>query len=116
MKITNYSSYDNYTVKSYTKNITNIIDKMIRLTAKLTELYASDIVYEINDLEQAVANHKEYDSILFFREAGVSSREVENIPDKLLESLNHSLQTWWLTHSPETMETTLIRVCLREGN
>ena len=116
MKITNYSPYDNYTVKSYTKNIINIIDKMIRLTAKLTELYASDIVYEINDLEQAVANHKEYDSILFFREAGVSSREVENIPDKLLESLNHSLQTWRLTHSPETMETTLIRVYLREGN
>lgn len=53
IKITNYSFYDDGIV-SETKNVCNIIDKMIRLTAKVTERWASDIVYDINELTDAI--------------------------------------------------------------
>ena len=47
-KITNYSCYDDYTVTSNTENVSNVVDKLIRLTAKITERFASDIYYDIN--------------------------------------------------------------------
>ena len=38
--IQDYSCYDNYTVKSKTENVSNVVDKMIRITAKTTESFA----------------------------------------------------------------------------
>ena len=71
MKITDYSCYDNYTVKSETENISSIVDKLIRLTAKITESYASDVVYDINALEKFIEEKYPHDKIIFFRECGM---------------------------------------------
>lgn len=112
IKITNFSCNDNGTV-SYSENISNIIDKLIRLTAKLTECYASDIIYDIEALNDAVKNGNELDKLLFFRECGVATRKTESVTatdyDFLLSNWT-PIQIWRLTHNPSTMETKLIRV------
>lgn len=74
IKITNYSCYDNGIV-SETENVCNVIDKMIQLAAKVTERWASDIVYDINELTDAIKNKESIDKVLFFRENGVTTRE-----------------------------------------
>lgn len=116
IKITNHSCYDKG-VTSNTENISNVIDKMIRITAKVTELYASDIVYDIEGLNDAVKNGKALDHLLFFRECGVTTRMTERFGaddyDALLVCFT-PIQIWRLTHDPSTMETKLIRVDVRK--
>ena len=116
VKITNYSCNDNGTT-SYTSNISNVIDKMIRLTAKITECYASDIIYDIENLNNAVENGNEFDRLLFFRECGVTTRKVNGFDMDVYNSLLFNftpIQIWRLTHNPSTMETKLIRVSIRK--
>ncbi len=112
LKITNHSSYDDYTVTSNTENISDIVDKLVRLTAKITERYASDIYYDINSLHQCLEEHKSYDRILFFRESGVWTVNYEEV-DRVFDHI----QAWRLTHDPENTITTLVRVDVRkDGN
>lgn len=111
LKIINYSCYDNYTVKSDTNNISNVVDKLIRLTAKITERYASDIYYDIDSLHQCLEEHRSYDRVLFFREYGVSTVRVEYLTTPV-----EYIQAWRLTHDPENMITTLVRVDVRKEN
>lgn len=111
LKITNHSSYDDYTVTSNTDNISDVVDKLIRLTAKITERYASDIYYDIDSLHQCLEEHKPYDRVLFFRESGVWAVNVEY----LTEFVDH-IQAWRLTHDPENTSTTLVRVDVRKEN
>ena len=116
IKITNYSFYDDGIV-SETENVCNIIDKMIRLTAKVTERWASDIVYDINELTDAVKNKKSIDEIIFFRENGVSTMETNRLTAERYNDLLccfTPIQIWRLTHNPCTMETRLIRVNVRK--
>lgn len=110
LKITNHSSYDDYTVISNTDNISDVVDKLIRLTAKITERYASDIYYDIDSLHQCLKDHKSYDRVLFFRESGVWAVNVEYLTD----FVDH-IQAWRLTHDPENTITTLVRVGVREA-
>ena len=109
LKITNHSCYGDYTVTSKTENISDIIDKLIRLTAKITERYASDIYYDINSLHRCAEEHKPYDRILFFRETGVWTVSVSE-----LTTMVDQVQSWRLTHDPENMITTLARVDVRK--
>lgn len=111
IKITNYSYYDDYTVTSNSENISDVVDKLIRLTAKITERYAGDIYYDIKSLYRCLEEHESYDRVLFFRENGVWA--VSH--NEMSEYVNH-IQAWRLTHDPETMMTTLIRVTIREEN
>ena len=116
IKITNYSCYDNGIV-SETENVCNIIDKMIRLTAKVTERWASDIVYDINELTDAIKNKKSIDNVLFFRENGVITMETNKLTVERYNDLLccfTPIQIWRLTHNPDTMETRLIRVSVRK--
>ena len=116
IKITNYSCYDNGIV-SETENACNIIDKMIRLTAKVTERWASDIVYDINELTDAIKNKKSIDEIIFFRENGVFTMETNKLTAERYNDLLccfTPIQIWRLTHNPCTMETRLIRVNVRK--
>lgn len=116
IKVTNYYLRDNGTV-TRTENISTIVDKMIRLAAKLTECYASDIVYDIGDLSSAVKEKKPLDNLLFFRECGVTTSKVSELNadeyDVLLFNFT-PIQVWRLTHNPEVMETKLIRVDVRK--
>ena len=116
IKITNYSWYDNGIV-SETENVCNIIDKMIRLAAKVTERWASDIVYDINELTDAIKNKKSIDEIIFFRENGVATMETNKLTAERYNDLLccfTPIQIWRLTHNPCTMETKLIRVNVRK--
>lgn len=116
IKITNHVLGDKGIV-SRTENVSSIIDKMIRLTAKLTEHYASDIYYDIKAIVDVVENGKELDRLLFFRECGVTTRETRGFDAEVLDSLLFNftpIQIWRLTHDPKTMETKLIRVDIRK--
>ena len=111
LKITNHSCYDNYTVTSNTENISDVVDKLVRLAAKITERYASDIYYDIKSLYNSLEEHEPYDRVLFFRESGVWTVSVED-----LDTLVDNIQAWRLTHDPENTITTLVRVDIRKEN
>ena len=111
IKITNYSCYNDYTVISNTENISDVVDKLVRLTAKITERFASDIYYDIKSLYDCLDEHEYYDRVLFFRESGVWTVSVEDL-DKIVDNI----QSWRLTHDPENMITTLVRVDIRKEN
>jgi len=115
-KITNYSMYDNYTVTSNTENVSNIIDKLIRITAKITECFASDIYYDIDGLYHHIKEHESYDRVLFFRESGVWTVSYEDLESYVDNNCGDYIQTWRLTYDPETTETVLIRVNVRKEN
>lgn len=106
--ISDYSCYDNYTVKSKTENVSNVVDKIIRTTAKITEHYASDIYYIIQALYKAIDKKEDFNRILFFREDGVTSK---NIPITYYD-LDY-LQTWQLIYDAETNITVFKRVHIR---
>ena len=106
-----FSVYDNWTKKSEISNISHIIDKLIRVTAKLTESFAGDIIYDIVDLENAVAKGENFDRVLLFRETGVSTYHVNNNSVHYGGALS-GVQAWRLTHNPEEMTTVLQRVTL----
>ena len=108
LKITNHSSYDDYTVTSNTDNISDVVDKLVRLTAKITERYASDIYYDIKSLYHCLEEHEPYDRVLFFREGGVWTVNTNEL-DEYTDMITH-IQAWRLVHDPENMTTTLIRV------
>ena len=63
IKITTFKCDDNGIV-SCSENVSDIIDKMIQLAAKVTERWASDIVYDINELTDAIKNKESIDKIL----------------------------------------------------
>lgn len=110
IKITNHSDYDDCTVTSHSENISDIVDKMVRLTAKITESYASDIYYDIKSLYHCLEENEPYDRVLFFRESGVWAVDYEEV-DRVFEHI----QAWRLTHDPENTITTLVRVSVREA-
>ena len=109
IKITNHSNYDDCTVTSNSENISDVVDKLVRLAAKITEHYASDIYYDIKGLYECIEEHEPYDRVLFFREYGVWAVSYVEV-DRVLEHI----QTWRLTHDPENMMTTLVRVDVRK--
>jgi hypothetical protein len=111
LKIRNYSCYDDYTVISNTENISDVVDKLIRLTAKITERFASDIYYDIQSLYRCLEEKEPYDRVLFFRESGVWTVSTEE-----LTTMVDQVQSWRLTHDPENMITTLVRVDIRKEN
>ncbi len=111
--ITKYGVNNQYTVKSQTENISDIIDRMIRLAAKLTERFASDIAYDIEYLNDAVKNGKHFDRLLFFRENGVTAWRVNEFDAEAYDSILFNItpiQVWRLEHNPEIMLTKLERV------
>lgn len=117
MKISNYAIGDKG-ITSNTENISSIIDKLIRITAKTTEYYASDIIYDIESLNDAVKHGTELDVLLFFREHGVTTRGAKDFNDEAYDCILWNftpIQVWRLTHNPSTMETKLIRVSIRKG-
>lgn len=118
IKISNFSCY-NDGITSETENVCNVIDKMIQLAAKLTKRFASDIIYDIEWLNNAVKEKILLDNLLFFRENGVTTRETNTLTADRYDGLLCCfcpIQIWRLTHNPGTMETKLIRVSVtKEG-
>lgn len=116
IKITNYSCYDNGIV-SETENISNIMDKMVRLAAKLTERYAGDIYYDMLKLNNAINEKEQLDNLFFFHKNGVTTSETNKLTAERYNGLLccfTPIQTWRLTYNSDTMETKLIRVNVRK--
>ena len=125
MKITKYSCDNDYRyyVQSIGGNHSTIFDRLIRLTAKLTEAYAGDIYYELGEIEKLIERSQPFDWILCFREYGVDSywREtVEECAPYKLSAIGESIQIWELTYTPDLESAanpmdklTLVRVTVR---
>ena len=56
MEIRKYSTYKDsrFYLESIGENYSTIFDRLIRLTAKLTESYAGDIYYELCEIERLI--------------------------------------------------------------
>ena len=125
MEIRKYSTYKDsrFYLESIGENYSTIFDRLIRLTAKLTESYAGDIYYELCEIERLIERNQPFDWILCFREYGVNSywREtVEECAPYKLSAIGESIQTWELVYTPDleseanpTNKLTLVRVPVR---
>lgn len=125
MEIRKYSTYKDsrFYLESIGENYSTIFDRLIRLTAKLTESYAGDIYYELCEIEKLIERSQPFDRILCFRECGVNScwREtVEGYDLRELSTIGESIQTWELVYEPDLDSTvnpkdklTLVRVSVR---
>lgn len=125
MKIRNYSTYKDsrFYLESIGENYSTIFDRLIRLTAKLTESYAGDIYYELSEIEKLIERSQPFDRIIVFREDGVNSywREtVEECAPNELYDFGIAIQTWELTYTPDLESAanpmdklTLVRVTVR---
>lgn len=93
-----------------------IVDKLIRLTSKLTENYASDIFYGIevyNNWLYAKNNHEvieDFHTIFFFRENGVSTYNMNGSLPVPYGVQFEAIQTWELYHFVNKDRGTLRRV------
>lgn len=107
------SPYTYGAISTKSENICDIVDKLVRLTAKLTERFASDIIYDIHSLNNAIKAKETLDRLLFFRENGVTAWCARDFSvadyDALLTNFV-PIQTWRISHNPSTMETKLERV------
>lgn len=106
MKIRNYSTYKDsrFYLESIGENYSTIFDRLIRLTAKLTEAYAGDIYYELGENEKLIERSQPFNRIIAFREDGVNSywREtVEECAPNELYDFGSAIQTWELTYTPD---------------
>lgn len=125
MEIRKYSTYKDsrFYLESIGENYSTVFDKLIRLTAKLTESYAGDIYYELSEIEKLIERSQPFDRILCFRECGVNScwREtVEGYDLRELSMIGESIQTWELVYEPDfdsainqQDKLTLVRVTVR---
>lgn len=112
VKIYSYSTYDNYTVKSCSKNVSSIVDKLIRLAAKITESYAGDIIYDIDEYLKCVDEGVQYSGFIAFRESGVCSKEYTDENAAILLQSGGYIQYWHLTYNPEIEEGKLERISI----
>ena len=120
MKIYPYSDNQQHRIRVRGDNVSSVIDKMIRLAAKTSEHYASDIVFWCNKLYDAIETHNAMTCTLNFREDGVDLYEqarLEN-PDTLRAILSGGIQQWMLTVDWEDNipVTELLRVRISERN
>lgn len=71
-KIKPYSSFDNWTFRSCGANWSDIYDRLLRITTKLTYSYASDILAFVNHMDRYSDTDEPFDFLVLFRESGVS--------------------------------------------
>ena len=114
MKFYPYSDNRQHRIVARGDNVSDVIDRMIRVTAKVTEHYASDIVYTINDLLAAIDNKTDLAVVLNFRECGVttySKAQLES-PEVLRSMLSGGIQQWLLTvgWDGDIPETSFLRI------
>ena len=107
-----FSAYSTYTTTAASENVSAIIDRLIRVAAKVTEHYAGDVVYDIQALQEAVQTRRPLDLVLLFRSGGVSTVKPEDGVVPRPGPLPRAIQAWRLTHNPENTETVLRRVTL----
>lgn len=117
-EIKSFSPYEKWNYDCDGENVSYIVDKLIRLTAKLTEHFAGDIMYTITEYQKHVANGNDFDEVLAFREGGVNNYRPnsENVIERQ-DYIGRASQVWRLTYDPATQHSELKRVtlCARFG-
>lgn len=114
-RVRSYSCYctPNFVRYAVGGNTSNVKDALLRITTKLTESYAGDILYTIEALEDARENRMPYATLLLFSENGVHTKPVgfvnENAMAVFHEDYRHDLginciQAWVLAYAPGSTE------------
>lgn len=67
-----YSSFENWTFRSCSVNWSDIYDRLLRITTKLTYHYASDILAFLRHMDSYSDSDDPFDFLVLFREGGVS--------------------------------------------
>lgn len=101
-KIKNHSVYDNCTYRSCGDNVSDVIDAVLRKTVKITERYASDVLYHLDSFRDAVKKNESWKGLLLFREDGVGLKEItDGEAGETVEVFDSSmyLQFWRLEYT-----------------
>lgn len=73
-ELCSHSMYDQYATAAYkTTNISGVLDRILRVTTKVTERFASDVLYITASMTQAMETKAPFCRLLGFREDGVNS-------------------------------------------
>ena len=110
IKISNYSCYDNYTIKDNSTNHSSIVTKMVQLAGRICERFASDIVYEAAAFLKGLDPNEAFTRAFFFREIRVTALKPETI--ECIDGTGY-IQVWHLTFNAETQEQEFTRVNVR---
>lgn len=98
-EILNYETGSRFNLIEDVHHLQSIKEELIRLSVKITEHFASDILYPIDEMLQAVTNRTVYRKLLCFREYGVDSVDVESHGTQsfyVTAFLNPAIIQYWL--------------------
>lgn len=112
-KIKPYSSFDNWTFRSCGANWSDIYDRLLRITTKLTSHYASDVLAFINHMDRYSGTDEPFDFLVLFREGGVSWINPDADDTIVIETSGNWLQGWRVSRDGDRCaDVTLTRVYL----
>jgi hypothetical protein len=90
------SEFDNRAVHSDSPNMNAIYDKLLRITAKLTESCAGDILSLFPAVQKALDNGVPFDAAIMFLEGGVQWKEIDADDTITMDFHTRYLQVWCL--------------------
>ena len=112
-KIKPYSHFDNWTFRSCGANWSDIYDRLLRITTKLTSRYANDVLAFINHMERYTLSDGPFDFLVFFWENGVSWVNPDADDTIEFETSVHWFQVWRVSRDGDRCaDVTLTRVYL----
>lgn len=90
------SEFDNRAVHSDSSNMNAIFDKLLRITTKLTESCAGDILSLFPAVQKALDNGVPFDAAIMFLEGGVQWKEIDADDTITMDFHSRYLQVWCL--------------------
>lgn len=90
------SEFDNRAVHSDSPNMNAIYDKLLRITTKLTESCAGDILSLFPAVQKALDNGVPFDAAIMFWEGGVQWKEIDADDTITMDFHTRYLQVWCL--------------------
>ena len=91
------SEFDNWAVHSDSSNMNAIYDKLLRITTKLTESCACDILSLFPAVQKALDNGVPFDAAIMFWEGGVQWKEIDADDTITMDFHTRYLQVWCLS-------------------
>lgn len=88
------SEFDNRAVHSDGSNMNAIFDKLLRITTKLTESCAGDILSLFPAVQKALDNGVPFDAAIMFWEGGVQWKEIDADDTITMDFHTRYLQVW----------------------
>ena len=88
------SEFDNRAVHSDISNMNAIFDKLLRITTKLTESCAGDILSLFPAVQKSLDNGASFDAAIMFWEGGVQWKEIDADDTITMDFHTRYLQVW----------------------